>query len=123
MNKLKFSFLFILLFLISLSILYFYFSSPSNKKQILLANQVRYASLDSWVNDDHLKAFNTFKISCKKLISLNPKKNMGAFIKDKTTTYPLAGTVMDWLEPCKESFKLKIKDNKGAMLYFQKWFL
>ena len=48
---------------------------------------------------------------------------MGAFIKDKTTTYPLAGTVMDWLEPCKESFKLKIKDNKGAMLYFQKWFL
>tara|TARA_Y100000589_G_scaffold332254_1_gene390832 strand:- start:321 stop:1580 length:1260 start_codon:yes stop_codon:yes gene_type:complete len=123
LNKLKFSFLFILLFLISLSILYFYFSSPSNKKQILLANQVRYASLDSWINDDHLKAFNTFKISCKKLINLNPKKNMGAFINDKTTTYPLAGTVMDWLEPCKESFKLKINDNKGAMLYFQKWFL
>tara|TARA_B100002051_G_C16722751_1_gene633465 strand:- start:9 stop:1277 length:1269 start_codon:yes stop_codon:yes gene_type:complete len=123
LNKLKFIFLFLLLFfLISLIIYYYYFFSP-NKEKVLVINQVSYASLDSWTNDNHLKAFITFKISCKKLITLNPNKNMGAITYVNNKEFPFAGTIKDWIKPCKEAIKTELYDNKEAMLYFQKWFL
>ena len=88
-----------------------------------MISQVRYSSLNSWNEDDHLKAFNTFRISCKKLIRLNPEKNMGAFLKGKHNSYPFAGKVLDWVEPCNESLIKNFQNNKEAKLYFQKWFI
>ncbi len=48
---------------------------------------------------------------------------MGAYVREKNNSYPFAGKIIDWIEPCKESLKLKITSKKDAMLYFQKWFL
>ena len=123
MNKLKFTFLFLLLFFLIILIIYYYYFSSPNKEKVLLINQVRFASLDYWSQDDHLKAFQTFKISCKKLVEQSPNKNMGALTQKNNKVYPFGGQVKDWIKPCKEALQKNLNNNKEAMLYFQKWFL
>ncbi len=123
MNKLKFTFLFLLLFFLIILIIYYYYFSSPNKEKVLLINQARFASLDYWSQDDHLKAFQTFKISCKKLVEQSPNKNMGALTQKNNKVYPFGGQVKDWIKPCKEALQKNLNNNKEAMLYFQKWFL
>jgi len=123
LNNSKFLILFSILFVLITVFIYYFFSSPKNKNNLIVINQIRYASIDGWETDDQLKALEVFSNSCKKIISFSPKKNLGSLTKVGESLVPFAGQVSDWIEPCQAAIGISLNNNKDARLFFQKWFL
>ena len=70
-----------------------------------------YAALPGWTADDQGGALVAFQISCARLQTLPPDRQMAAL--------PAAGTVADWLTPCRAAQGLQPAEARG---FFETWF-
>ncbi len=114
-------YLLIILLLLIFSFSYYYFFYKEDKKYNLKLTQTGFSSLIGWNEDNHLEAIEVFRLSCEKIITLNPKHIMGGKIK-RGQDVSYAGVAEDWYPICNKLLITKIFKKNEAKKFFEKWF-
>jgi membrane-bound lytic murein transglycosylase A len=84
---------------------------PSEETPEITLEPASFSDLAGWVADDQDAALAAFQISCTRLETLPPDRAMGGS--------PAAGTVADWLGPCRAARGLA---PGTARQFFEAWF-
>ncbi|MFY7697722.1 MAG: murein transglycosylase A [Legionella sp.] len=76
--------------------------------------KVAFSKLPDWQNSHIKQSFDTFKISCRTLLKLDPKKFVGSASIDLKAE--------DWHPACKAALSLEKEDNKTIRYFFESFF-
>ena len=75
-----------------------------------------YRDMYGWDYDNHLISLQTFARSCEKIMMLKPWQPI-------SSTTKIGGSARQWQNICKSLDLRKIKNNKQAKKFYEKWFV
>jgi membrane-bound lytic murein transglycosylase A len=78
--------------------------------------KTNYSQMYGWNYDNHLVSLQTFSRSCDKIMKLKPWQPI-------SNTTSIGGNARQWQNICKALDLRKIKTNKQAKKFYEKWFV